>query len=70
MRHLDARIAALEAADLSRRSQGRLVLIAPRGRLTAEQAQAAAARREGRELLVIELVAAGGPPENSGRVQA
>lgn len=49
------RIAALESKTLT----ARLVLLAPRGELTAEQqAQAAAARAAGREVLVIELLAA------------
>jgi hypothetical protein len=70
MRSLDDRVAALEAADLNRRSQGRLVLIAPHGLLTdAQRARAEATRCEGGEVLVIELVALGPAPENTRKEQ-
>lgn len=56
MRSLERRIADLESADRARRGLDKLVLIAARGRLTAEQqAQAEAATREGRELFVIDI---------------
>lgn len=56
MKPLEQRVSTLEAAQFWGAS-AHLVLLAPRGELTAEQqAQAAAARAAGREVLVIELV--------------
>ncbi|HMM87064.1 hypothetical protein [Azohydromonas sp.] len=58
MRSLERRIADLESADRARRGLDKLVLIAPHGRLTNEQQAAVdAARRDGRELFVVAIVA-------------
>ena len=53
----EQRLSALEAAQAMRAATvDRLVLLAPRGRITAEQqAQADAAEAEGREVFVIVL---------------
>lgn len=57
MKPLEQRVSMLEAAQGCRGTTGRLVLLAPRRELTAEQhAQAAAPRAAGREVFVIELV--------------
>jgi len=56
MKPLEQRVSTLEAARGCRGGTARLVLLAPRGELTAEQqAEAAAARAAGRVVLVIEL---------------
>ena len=58
MPSLEARIAALEGCQGCGGASARLVLLAPRGELTAEQqAQAAAARAAGRPVFLIVLVA-------------
>lgn len=60
MKPLEQRLTTLEAAQGFRATTGRLVLLAPHGKLTAEQrAQAGAARAAGREVCIIELRANG-----------
>ena len=56
MKPLEQRVSTLEAAAGYRGTTGRLVLLAPHGKLTAEQRTlAAAARTAGREVFIIEL---------------
>lgn len=60
MKPLEQRVSTLEAATGWQGKTSRVVLLAHRGLLTAEQqAQAAAARAAGREVFVIKLLARG-----------